>query len=121
MISLSNLRHTHDIPTYSDVQRRSQVEIKIWKESMTKYLKAFKELGSFRMAQRPMGSNVLQSTYAFKKKRYPDGRLNKFTSGLCVRGDHQIENIDVFETYIPIISWITARLLLTEIIVELPK
>ena len=48
----------------------------------------------------------------FKRERYPDGTLKKYKARFCVRGDQQIEEIDVFDTYAPVASWITVRLLL---------
>ena len=59
------------------------------------------------MIPRPRGANVLQSTWAFKRKRYPDGRLRKYKARFCVQGDQQIQGIDVFDTYAPVVSWIT--------------
>ena len=54
----------------------------------------------------------MDSTWAFRKKRYPDGSLKKYKARFCVRSDQQIEGVDVFETYAPVVSWITVRLLL---------
>ena len=56
--------------------------------------------------------NVLPSTWAFKCKRYPDGSVRKLKARFCVRGDKQKEGIDFFETYAPVVSWQTVRLLL---------
>jgi hypothetical protein len=64
------------------------------------------------MVPRPKGENILQSTWVFRHKRYPDGSLQKYKASLCVRGDQQIDGIDVFNTYAPVVSWITVRLLL---------
>jgi len=58
------------------------------------------------------GRTILQSTWAFKRKRYPDGRVKKLKARWCVRGDQQIEGEDFFETYAPVVSWSTVRLLL---------
>jgi len=58
------------------------------------------------------GMNVLDSTWAFKRKRYPDGGVRKLKARLCVRGDQQIEGVDFFETYAPVVAWSTVRLLL---------
>ena len=49
---------------------------------------------------------------SFKRKRYPDGALKKCKTRFCVRGDQHIEGVDVFDTYAPVVSWITVRLLL---------
>ena len=54
---------------------------------MVQELKSLRDLGSFKMVSRPRGANILMSTWAFKKKRYPDGALKKFKARFCVRGD----------------------------------
>jgi hypothetical protein len=43
--------------------------------------------------------NILPSTWAFKKKRHPNGRARKFKARFCCRGDRQLEGVDYFETY----------------------
>jgi len=57
--------------------------------------------------------NILPSTWAFKKKRYPNGRTRKYKARFCCRGDRQLEGVDYFETYAPTVGWSTIRLLLT--------
>jgi hypothetical protein len=56
--------------------------------------------------------NVLPSTWAFKCKRYPDGRIKKFKARFCARGDRQKEGIDYFETWSPVVQWQTVRLMM---------
>ena len=56
--------------------------------------------------------NVIQSTWAFKLKRYPDGFVKKFKAPFCAHGDQQLEGIDFFETYAPVVQWTTVRLML---------
>ena len=58
------------------------------------------------------GKNILGTTWVFKRKRYPDGTIRKLKARLCVRGDQQIEGVDFFETYAPVVQWSTVRLLL---------
>ncbi len=58
------------------------------------------------------GMNVLPSTWAFKIKRYPDGSLKKFKARFCARGDRQLEGIDYFETWAPVVQWSTIRIVL---------
>ena len=58
------------------------------------------------------GRRIIDSTWVFRRKRYPDGRVKKLTARLCVRGDQQQEGIDFFDTYSPVVSWSTIRLLL---------
>jgi hypothetical protein len=54
----------------------------------------------------------LPSTWAFKIKRYPDGRVKKFKARFCARGDRQQEGIDYFETWAPVVQWSTVRIVM---------
>ena len=67
-------------------------------------LKILRDLGSFKIIARPRGANILMSTWEFKKKRYPDGALKKFKARFCVRGDQQIDGLDVFDTFAPVVA-----------------
>jgi hypothetical protein len=58
------------------------------------------------------GSNVLASSWAFKLKRYPDGSLSKCKARFCAGGHRQIEGVDFFESFAPVVNWTTVRLLL---------
>ena len=54
----------------------------------------------------------MPGTWALHRKRYPDGRVKKLKARFCARGDKQIEGVDFFETYVPVVSWNTVRSLL---------
>ncbi len=56
--------------------------------------------------------NVLPSTWAFKVKRYPDGSVKMFKARFCARGDRQLEGVDYFETWAPVVQWSTIRMVL---------
>ena len=58
------------------------------------------------------GAHILSSTWDFKVKRFPYGRLQKFKARLFVRGDIQVEGVDYFEKYVPVVSCNTVRLIL---------
>ena len=60
----------------------------------------------------PPGANILPGTWAFKLKRFPDGRARKFKARFCARGDRQIENQDYTEKFAPVVSWSTVRMML---------
>jgi hypothetical protein len=51
--------------------------------------------------------------WVFKRKRFPDGSIRKLKARLVVRGDQQVQGIDYFDTYAPVVSWSTVRTLLT--------
>ena len=56
--------------------------------------------------------NVIRLTWAFKLKCYPDGLIKKFNARFYARGDMQLEGIDFFDTYAPVVQWTTIRLML---------
>ena len=64
--------------------------------------------------------NVLPSTWAFKCKRYPDGTIRKLKATFCARGDKQIEGLDFFDTFAPVVNRTTVcRMLIMSIILGL--
>ena len=50
--------------------------------------------------------------WSFKSKRYPDESLNKHKARLCAHGGQQTWGQDYFNTYAPVITWASVRLLL---------
>jgi hypothetical protein len=69
-------------------------------------------MGAWEVVKKTAEMNVIRSTWAFKIKRYPDGLIKKFKARFCARGDMQIEGVDFFETYAPVVQWTTVRLML---------
>ena len=57
-------------------------------------------------------SNILDSTWAFKTKRFPDGSVRKYKARICVQGNQQQHGYNFFNTYAPVVSWNTVFLLL---------
>jgi hypothetical protein len=55
---------------------------------------------------------VLSSVWALKRKRYPDGSIRKLKARYCARGFEQVEGVDYFETFAPVVMWLTVHLLL---------
>ena len=49
--------------------------------------------------------NILPSTWAFKCNWFPDGRVQKLKARFCVRGDRQVEGVDFFLTFAPVVNW----------------
>ena len=81
-------------------------------EAMDKEISTLTEKNSWEIVDRKPSMNVLPSTWAFKCKRFPDGSVRKLKARFCVRGDKQKEGVDYFETYAPVVSWETIRMLL---------
>jgi Reverse transcriptase (RNA-dependent DNA polymerase) len=70
------------------------------------------KMDAWEVVDRQTWMNVLPRTWAFKCKRFPDGLIKKLKARFCVRGDKQLDGVDFFETFAPVISWTTVRLML---------
>ena len=84
-------------------------------EAMNKEIEELESHNTWKVIPKsslPEGVNILPGTWALRIKRFPDGRFRKIKARFCARGDKQIEGIDYFDKYAPVVSWSTVRLLL---------
>jgi hypothetical protein len=90
-------------------------------EAARKELKTLSEdKEAWEVVDREEWMKILPSTWAFKCKRFPDGRVRKFKARFCARGDRQVEGVDFFDTFAPVVNWTSVRLLLIlSVILEL--
>ncbi len=70
------------------------------------------EMGAWDVVEREDDMNVINETWAFKCKWFPNGTVKKFKARFCAHGDQQLEGIDFFETYAPVVQWTTVCLML---------
>ena len=82
-----------------------------WKAAV-KEIETLEGMDAWDVVDKTPDMNVIDSTWAFKLKRFPDGMIKKFKGRFCARGDQQVEGIDYFETYAPVVQWTTVRLML---------
>ena len=62
--------------------------------------------------EKPPDVKTILAIWAFKRKRYPDGRINKWKARLCAHGGMQTYGQNYWETYAPTVNWISIRFLL---------
>jgi hypothetical protein len=77
---------------------------------MLKEIKTLTDIECWEVVKRVPGSNVLPSTWPFNMKRYPDESLSKYKARFSVGGHRQVEGVDFFETFAPVVNWTTVRL-----------
>jgi hypothetical protein len=53
----------------------------------------------------PEDTKTIMSIWSFKRKRYPDGTLNKHKACLCAHGGMQTWGQNYWETYAPVVNW----------------
>ena len=61
----------------------------------------------------PPGSKTILSIWSFKRKRTPDGQISKYKARLCAHGGMQSWGVDYWETYAPVVNWMSVRFILT--------
>ncbi len=64
------------------------------------------------MNQKPAHARLLSSIWSYRRKRNPLGTILKYIARLCIDGSQQEFGRDYRETYAPVVSWSTIRLLL---------
>jgi hypothetical protein len=60
----------------------------------------------------PADSKAVPAIWSFRRKLAPDWSIIKWKVRLCPHGGKQIEGINFWETYAPVITWSTTRLIL---------
>ena len=104
-------KYNEDNPSF-DTATRGPFQAQFWQAMRIEFKTLTKEFECWEYVPNP-GKNVLPSTWAFKIKRYPDGRVKKFKARFCARRDRQQEGIDYFETWAPVVQWSTVRIVMT--------
>ena len=51
--------------------------------------------------------------WSFKRKRHPDGTLDKYKARLCCHGGQQQRGLNFWNTYAPVVSWLLVIILMT--------
>jgi hypothetical protein len=60
----------------------------------------------------PVDTKTIMSIWSFKRKRYPDGSLNKHKARLCAHGGMQTWGQNYWETYAPVVNRVSVCLIL---------
>ena len=84
-------------------------------EAMQTEVEAHESREHWTMVERitlPIGAKTIRAIWSFKRKRFPDGRLNKHKARLCAHGGMQQWGENYWETYSPVVNMLSVRLLL---------
>eukprot|EP00957_Ditylum_brightwellii_P209261 15361015-Ditylum_brightwellii.AAC.1 len=109
-LCLAAKQSASDNPTYNQAMNRPDADG--FKDAMDAELGTLMDMKSWVINTRTKGMNVFGSTWAFKVKRFPNRTINKLKVCLCACRDQQIEGVDGFDTYTPVVNFSTVCLLL---------
>ena len=59
------------------------------------------------------GKKTIMSIWFFKRNRAPYGRLIKYKSRLCTYGGMHKWGVNYFDTYSPVVNWVSVGVILT--------
>ena len=108
ILSAISAKNDPDAPTFNQAINSSNAEQ--WWDAMEVEMNTLEvDLAAWQLVRREPWMNVLCSKWAFRVKRFPNGLVKKFKARFCVRGDMQIEGVDFFETWAPVVSWPTVH------------
>ncbi|EJK58187.1 hypothetical protein THAOC_21711, partial [Thalassiosira oceanica] len=99
--------------TYKGAQQ--QPDWGMFFKAMQKEIADHEERGHWTLVERttmPKWAKTIQAIWSFKRKRYPDGRINKHKARLCAHGGMQQWGENYWETYSPVVNMISVKLLL---------
>ena len=60
----------------------------------------------------PINQRILRAVWSHRRKTTPSGEVYRHRSRLCVDGSQQQHGVDYTETYSPVVSWTTVRILM---------
>ena len=103
--------NAQDNPTWDEAMNGPNQE-GYWEACLKEISTLQDSMQSWEVVSRESWMNVLPSTWAFKCKQYPSDEVRKLKARFCVRGDRQIEGVDYFDTFAPVVNWTTVRIML---------
>ena len=104
-----------DNDTYSFKEMLKQEDKNDFIKAMIKEIDDHEGRGHWSLMLRsdlPLGAKTILSIWSFKRKRLPDGRITKHKARLCAHGGMQTWGENYWETYAPVVNWLSVRTLL---------
>ena len=86
-------KHDPDLPTFSQAMNGEESE-EYWEAYQKEYDTLQNKMEAWDVVDRDDSMNVLPGTWALRKKRRPDGSVNKYKSRFFVRVDKHIQQVD---------------------------
>jgi len=77
-----------------------------WKAACIE-VETLEKIDAWYVVNRTDDMNVLPSKWTLKFKCFPGGLIKKIKAQFYTRDDRQIEGIEYFETYAPVVMWVT--------------
>jgi hypothetical protein len=87
-------------------------EAKEWQEAMSEEMKSLLENRVWKLVTRPPNANVIKGKWVFRKKYRSNGEVERWKARWVAKGFTQMEGVDYFETFAPVLKYKSLRILL---------
>lgn len=94
------------------IEALDSVKSKEWKQAIDAEYESHMKNGSWTLVKPPSNANIIDSKWVLTEKLNEKGEVEKYKARLVAKGFKQIEGIDYFDTYAPVIRYKTFRLIL---------
>ncbi|KAM2500587.1 hypothetical protein PS1_042589 [Malus domestica] len=74
---------------------------------------ALQRTGTWTLVPYKSSMNVLPNKWVYRIKKNSDGSIERFKARLVANGFHQQDGIDLWETFSPVVTHATIRLILS--------
>lgn len=102
---------THDIVEPTCFSQAKQFPE--WKAAMTDEFNALQRNGTWTLVPYHPSMNVLPNKWVYKIKRKSDSIIERFKARIVANGFHQQEDLDFSETFSPVVTHATIRIILS--------
>lgn len=83
-----------------------------WQQAMNEEIEALEKNRTWVLVDKPNNIKPIKNKWVYKAKLKQDGSIERFKARLVAKGFTQIANVDYKETYAPVASMTTVRMLL---------
>lgn len=115
----SNPRHRGNIALFSLYnepqtlqEAKSSPDWDKWQQAMTEEIQSLEENRTWTIVDKPSNVKPIKAKWIFKLKLNTDGTIDRYKARLVAKGYSQIPDIDYKQTFAPVASMTTVRLIL---------
>jgi hypothetical protein len=107
---ISERNSAQDPTSYAEAMKRE--EATEWKEAMNEEMNSLMKHKAWTLVNLPKDKQAITERWVLKTKLQEDGTILKYKARFVARGYAQVEGVDFFGTYAPVVRVDTVRSLL---------
>ena len=106
----ANIAYLEEPQTY--VSAMSGRKAEYWQKAMEEEMESIKKNNTWSLTSLPSGREAIGCKWVYRLKYNQNGSINKFKARIVAKGYSQIEGIDYNETFAPVTSLATLRVMI---------